>query len=183
MDSISILDTGFTICLAFTILFFIISLVLFFFFDIKTIFNIRTGRAQAKTVKEMKNANASTGRLRVAGKTQTSKLDSDAKGKTRPPVVSMPVTEKISNNQAASIEKSTDVISQGSENTTLLTADAGATEVLTQQQGANVEFGGTTVLSEIDRNAMNNNIANAIASINFKVIKKQVYIHTNEIIN
>ena len=38
MDLISIFRICFYVCLAFTILFFIISIVLFFLFDIKTIF-------------------------------------------------------------------------------------------------------------------------------------------------
>lgn len=74
MDLISIFRICFYVCLAFTILFFIISVVLFFLFDIKTIFNIRTGRAKQKTIKEMQAANNSTGRLRVDGKTLTSQL-------------------------------------------------------------------------------------------------------------
>ena len=56
MDLISIFRICFYVCLAFTILFFIISVVLFFLFDIKTIFNIRTGRAKQKTIKEMQAA-------------------------------------------------------------------------------------------------------------------------------
>ena len=40
MDLISIFRICFYVCLAFTILFFIISVVLFFLFDIKTIFNL-----------------------------------------------------------------------------------------------------------------------------------------------
>lgn len=61
---ISVLNTGFIICLSAAILFFVISVVLFFVFDIKTIYMIRSGRAQAKSVKEMQEANAGTGRLR-----------------------------------------------------------------------------------------------------------------------
>ena len=71
---IGVLSTLFWICLSFTILFFIISVILFFVFDIRTIFNFRTGRARAKAVKEMSAANENTGRLRIDGKTQTSKL-------------------------------------------------------------------------------------------------------------
>lgn len=60
---INIFETGFIICLAFCILFFIISVVLFFVFDIKTIFSIRTGRAQKKKIGEMTQQNELTGRL------------------------------------------------------------------------------------------------------------------------
>ena len=71
-DVINVLQTCQHIAIAFLILFFIISIVLFFLFDIRKIFNIRTGRAKAKTVSEMSKANATTGRLRVGGKTVTS---------------------------------------------------------------------------------------------------------------
>ena len=68
MSMRSILNIGFIICLSAAILFLIISVVLFFLFDIKTIYMIRSGRAQAKSVKEMQEANASTGRLRGVNK-------------------------------------------------------------------------------------------------------------------
>ena len=98
MDLISIFRICFYICLAFTILFFIISVVLFFLFDIKTIFNIRTGRAKQKTIKEMQAANNSTGRLRVDGKTLTSQLSKNDKkniGKKRENIIVPPQTEPV----------------------------------------------------------------------------------------
>ena len=98
MDLISIFRICFYICLAFTILFFIISVVLFFLFDIKTIFNIRTGRAKQKTIKEMQAANNSTGRLRVDGKTLTSQLSKNDKKnikKKRENIIVPPQTEPV----------------------------------------------------------------------------------------
>ena len=74
-NAISVLNTLFYVCLSLCIVFFIITVVLFFLFDIRAIFSIRTGRAKRKTVDEMMAANANTGRLRVGGKTLTSKLD------------------------------------------------------------------------------------------------------------
>ena len=88
MDLISIFRICFYVCLAFTILFFIISVVLFFLFDIKTIFNIRTGRAKQKTIKEMQAANNSTGRLRVDGKTLTSQLSKNDKKNIKKKILS-----------------------------------------------------------------------------------------------
>ena len=76
MNLISLLQTGTIVCLSFTVVFFIISIVLFFVFDIRFIFNIRRGRAKRKTVEEMQKANNQTGRLRAKGKTLTSRLDS-----------------------------------------------------------------------------------------------------------
>lgn len=60
---IQIFHIGFIICLAFCIMFLVISVLLFFIFDIKTIFSIRTGRAQKKKISEMAEQNALTGRL------------------------------------------------------------------------------------------------------------------------
>ena len=84
---IEIFNVCFWICLIFAILFLIVSIVQFFAFDIKGIFNLKTGRAQAKTIKEMELANESTGRLRVEGKTQTSKLTESEKLVKRAPAV------------------------------------------------------------------------------------------------
>ena len=75
----STLNTIFIVCLALTIVFFLITVVLFFLFDIKTIFSIRTGKAAAKTVKEMEAANANTGRLRVGKVTNTGALNKNDK--------------------------------------------------------------------------------------------------------
>ena len=60
---IGLYHSGFIICLAFAILFFIVSVVLFFVFHIKEIFDMKTGRAQKKKIDEMEKENALTGRL------------------------------------------------------------------------------------------------------------------------
>ena len=61
--TINILNTGFAICVAFSILFFVVSIVLFFVFDIKRIFDMKTGRAEKQKIREMEEENALTGRL------------------------------------------------------------------------------------------------------------------------
>ena len=61
-----ILNTIFIVCLVIGILFFVISVALFFLFDIWYIFNIRTGRAAAKSVKDMESGFANTGHLRTS---------------------------------------------------------------------------------------------------------------------
>lgn len=74
-ELISVLQTGFYICLAISIMFFVITIIFFFVFNIPLIFNIKTGRAKKRTIEEMKKANSETGRLRSNGRTLTSKLD------------------------------------------------------------------------------------------------------------
>ncbi|MCD7727822.1 MAG: hypothetical protein LUH57_05700 [Ruminococcus sp.] len=60
---ISIYHTAFIVCLAFCILFFVLSIVMFFAFDIKRIYGILTGRVRKKTIEEMTQQTEQTGRL------------------------------------------------------------------------------------------------------------------------
>ncbi|MDO4831265.1 MAG: hypothetical protein Q4A46_07295 [Clostridia bacterium] len=162
---ISVLQVCQQIAIAFLIFFFIISVVLFFVFDIRKIFNIRTGRAKRKTVSEMSKANAATGRLRVGGKTVTSELSKEEKKRQKrshktPNIPSaLPTTEDMSG--------------------------AGATDVLTNTQyeplGAPTEKleptegnGETTLLS---------NQEPYYPTSKFVITKKIIKINTDEIIN
>lgn len=188
MDLISIFRICFYICLAFTILFFIISVVLFFLFDIKTIFNIRTGRAKQKTIKEMQAANNSTGRLRVDGKTLTSQLSKNDKkniGKKRENIIVPPQTEPVKEQH---VNQSKTPYGDGSENTTVLPQDAEPTAVLSQPDIQSYDPGAQTTqqLSESDMNNIgyDNSFAyDNVQNVNFQIVKKLVVIHTDEIIN
>lgn len=167
---ISTMNTLFWICLSFTVLFFIISVVMFFVFDIRTIFNIKTGRAQAKTVKEMKAANESTGRLRVAGKTQTSKLTESEKNASRVQAVTPPSKEEKSN-----------YYNSGSDETELLKANEADSSY--QAPAQEQTFAETSVLSENQISYTDDIGYNSDEKqIGFKVIKKSLYVHTNEMI-
>lgn len=59
-------NTGFNICLTIAVLGAASAIFLFFKFDIRTIFAIRTGRAERQTVEKLREANARTGTLRPA---------------------------------------------------------------------------------------------------------------------
>lgn len=61
---INILHIGFIICLVLTILFAALSVFFFFQFKICDVFNAITGRAQRKSVQQMEEENAKTGKLR-----------------------------------------------------------------------------------------------------------------------
>lgn len=61
---INILHIGFIICLVLTILFAALSVFFFFQFKIRDVFNAITGRAQRKSVQQMEEENAKTGKLR-----------------------------------------------------------------------------------------------------------------------
>ena len=188
MDLISIFRICFYVCLAFTILFFIISVVLFFLFDIKTIFNIRTGRAKQKTIKEKQAANNSTGRLRVDGKTLTSQLSKNDKKnikKKRENIIVPPQTEPVKEQY---VNQSKTPYGDGSENTTVLQPQAEPTAVLSQPDIQSYDPGAQTTqqLSESDMNNIgyDNSFAyDNVQNVNFQIVKKLVVIHTDEIIN
>ena len=207
MTAISVMNTLFWICLSFAILFFIVSVVLFFLFDIRTIFNIKTGRAQAKTVKEMQAANENTGRLRVGGKTQTSKLSEDQKKEPRAPAVKPPSAE-TKNLYYSGEPEGTEVLQpQGNENTTVLQPEGNEnTTVLRPEGNENTTVlrpegnENTTVLSQSPVSQQTTNYAETTvlsgktfgapvvqpvsedSRVGFKVTKKVVLIHTNEMI-
>ena len=179
MDLISIFRICFYVCLAFTILFFIISVVLFFLFDIKTIFNIRTGRAKQKTIKEMQAANNSTLTSQLA------KNDKKNIKKKRENIIVPPQTEPVKEQY---VNQSKTPYGDGSENTTVLPQDAEPTAVLSQPDIQSYDPGAQTTqqLSESDMNNIgyDNSFAyDNVQNVNFQIVKKLVVIHTDEIIN
>lgn len=204
----SVFDTCFWICLSFTILFLVISLILFFLFDIRTIFSIRTGRAKAKTIKEMELANSQTGRLRVKGKTNTSKLGKTESKPRRAAVITPPQSNtQVNTHTAENVDKNytsnygneaTEVLDQGSGDTELLDQGSEETSLLSQNSGKgnipvqsniNDESGTpTTDLSELNTSVLsgqsniNQSSSSQVKDIGFTIIKKVMLIHTEETI-
>lgn len=188
--TIDVLDTCFKVCLSFTIFFIILSVALFFIFDIKTIFSIRTGSAKRKTIKEMQVANDTTGRLRVGNKTLTSKLPKGETGRTRGPVIVPPKHTKTDNYSNTEASNETEVLQ---ENPTELLQD-NPTEVLNEQfaqtEVLSEQFDRTEVLSQkqqYDEITVQTTVAwdNAdneavIKEIAFEIVKKEMFIHTDE---
>lgn len=182
---ISVLKTSLSVCIAFAILFFIISVVLFFLFDIRTIFNIRTGRAKKKTVQEMQAANSKTGRLRVDGKTLTSQLSKEdhqkaVKGATkRGQIVTPPPANDGYQN---SYTKNTTQEIEPEQQTELLQQQ---TELLKQnsyEEEYSMGSAPTTQLSQ-DNNVQNQNQSyqvEKVRDVHFVVTKKIVVINTDE---
>lgn len=183
---ISVLNTGFIICLSAAILFLIISVVLFFLFDIKTIFMIRSGRAQAKSIKEMQEANASTGRLmntkKNQKKTQTRTYDESAAKPAPVAEVKTPAyddgsgkTEALDNVPDPDGSDETMILSQdqpgfnGGEETTILKAESETTVL------SGAAEGGTEILSRIRPQQ-------PVADIYFEIVKKVICCDTEEII-
>ena len=74
-QQINMFHTLFYVCLGLCIVFMILSVIFFFKFDIRNIFNARTGRSLRKTVQSMEEKNARTGSLRrAAGRGYTGTL-------------------------------------------------------------------------------------------------------------
>ena len=65
-QQINMFHTLFYVCLGLCIVFLILSVIFFFKFDIRNIFNARIGRSLRKTVQSMEEKNARTGSLRRA---------------------------------------------------------------------------------------------------------------------
>ena len=61
---ITLYHTGFIIFLVLTILFAALSVLLFFLFKIRRVFDYLTGRAEKRTIRQMEEENAQTGKLR-----------------------------------------------------------------------------------------------------------------------
>ena len=202
LQMIEIFNVCFWVCLIFAILFFVVSIVQFFVFDIRGIFNFKTGRAQAKTIKEMEIANESTGRLRVEGKTQTSKLSESEKLAKRAPAVEPPSPETRNDYYTENPQNS---YSEGSEETDVLRTEEPAeaqtdilrpeepieaqTDILsqpvdnTEAETGVLEAAETSILSQnmIDAPPADPNYNN-VKKVGFMIVKKVVLVHTNEFI-
>lgn len=130
-EFINLYHTGFIVCLCLMILFIGISIILFFVFRIRDVFDFMTGRGQKRTIRMMEEANARTGKLREDYIPNTSSdLQRTPSGSI--PAVSYPVTQPTDTGreptakiprQAGAEEKTyapTAAPSEGSEETELL---------------------------------------------------------------
>ncbi len=162
---IGIYHTAFTVCLVLVILFAGISIFLFFSFRIKEVFNFLTGRAQKRSVQQMEEENAKTGKLRQDYYSSSTSSDlyaikssnilptaykEDADGKARTAPLEIGNSEEIYQDSE-------------SEETMLLDSDLGETTLLTSQ--------------------MDQGTVEAMEPVwNFIIKKELMEIHTEEII-
>ena len=65
---LKVLDIGFWVCLALAIVFLLISILLFWKFNIREIIQLRSGKAQAKAIREKQEQSARSGKLRKGAK-------------------------------------------------------------------------------------------------------------------
>lgn len=129
---ITLYHTGFIIFLILTILFAALSVLLFFLFKIRRVFDYLTGRAEKRTIRQMEEENAQTGKLRQDTyiPESTGDLYTTPSGSI-PPVIYPPTgevatggepTEKMHTGVSRKDEK-TELLPEGSEETTLLQGD------------------------------------------------------------
>ena len=205
---INILHLGFIICLVLTILFAALSVFFFFQFKIRDVFNAITGRAQRKSVQQMEEENAKTGKLRqdYYSTPTSSELYTTPSGRI-PPV--MPAgqergaqadgaayTEKIHRVDDAEGRERTlqlyeaqraNAADSGSEETTLLNSGSEETTLLNSRNGGttaqrNAGFGETTLLTPEMEASFVQAKTNEKPEWNFVIKKEIMEIHTNEIV-
>lgn len=122
LQLISVLDIFMKVTLVAAILFFVLAVLFFFLFKIPQIYMIKTGKAQRKTIEQMRAINAETGRLSNAGTGMTGIFgsSSDLVGENTQPAenqgasetsVLMPETSVLSENPAT-----TNAVEQGMTN-------------------------------------------------------------------
>lgn len=235
---IALYHTGFIICLILTLLFAALSVFIFFMFKIRRVFDFLTGRAEKRTIKQMEEENAQTGKLRQDTyiPESTGDLYTTPSGSI-PPVIYPPTgevatggepTEKMHTNvshtqvpgagiqsdsksgSAGKRDERTEILPEGSEETTLLQGDGseettllnGGTEETTPLSGSADEKteildnggvaadettiplygeqGETKLLTPELEKAMREERAKKAYSGRFEIIKEMMLIHTEE---
>ncbi|MDD2980446.1 MAG: hypothetical protein PHN80_10780 [Hespellia sp.] len=90
---INIYHTAFIVSLILFIVFLAVTIFLFFFFDIRKIFDIRTGRGAKRKIQKMEEINAQTGKLRQDMVGQTPSVLSPEERITYPVTSKIPIDE------------------------------------------------------------------------------------------
>lgn len=172
---ISIYHTAFLVFLILTIIFLLVSVILFFKFNIRGIFDLKTGRGAKKAIQKMEEINAQTGKLRQEVVTNTPvRLTPEER-------IASPPTEKRTGNQK--MEPPTD---QGSQETELLSGQGSQeTELLSNQEAQKTmfvkDYNETTVLSQdqLEETPQPEKINLPGA---FKIEKEIMWVHTEEML-
>lgn len=177
---IALYHTGFIICLILTILFAIVSIAIFFLFKIRKVFDVLTGRAEKRIIRQMEEENAQTGKLRrdtyvpeVTGDLYTTPSGSV------PPVIYPPTGEVATGGEPTEkmrmdVQPVQDQTGEGSEATTLLDSGSEETTLL------NGEPCGTTLLTPEMMNSQQEESRKKPYSGRFEIIKEEMLIHTEE---
>ena len=147
---------GFIICLCLAAVFLLLSIFFFFKFRIRDVFDFLSGRAEKKSVKQMEEKNAKTGKLRddYYAEPLSSELYKTPSGKVVPTMYPQtePMntgTEPTQETQTKMSQTPTQPSSNGSEETTLLGSGQEETTLLGNGETGTEE---TTLLGNQNRN-------------------------------
>lgn len=202
-QSISLYHTFFLIFLVLTVIFALLSVLIFFKFRIRQVFDFMTGRGEKRTIRQMEEENAKTGKLRqeYAAVNTSSDLYRTPSGSI-PPII-YPTTERINTGtepteqtaaarQQGSMPDSqmpldgsapTDILGKGqskSEAPSYVRRNEGSEET-TLLNGNNTEQG---LSSEGETEVLNQDMlllaARARAAGRFEIVKENMWIHTEE---
>lgn len=153
--SLSTLNTLFYVFLSLTIVFFLISVLLFFIFDIRRVFMIITGRAARRDIKKIQDESFQTGRLSRNGSATTLYNGSG----------SLAESDELS--------KTEDVSSVAQSQTGTYAGEGDATTLLEE---------GTTVLNVDETTVLNKGSSENVKIGKFVITRKEINIHTDEVI-
>lgn len=173
--SLSTLNTLYNVFLILTIVFFLISILLFFVFDIRRVYMIRSGRAAKRDIKRLNEENFNTGRLAKRGVNNVynntgSFGASEEFGKTE-----QVIDNESSDGMYTAVNSSTANPSTATMNAmTPGSADVNQTTVLSSGETTVLNNGGTTVLGMGSGQAAKGRM--------FKIIREEMLIHTDEAI-
>lgn len=110
---ISLYHMGYLICLGAALFFLLLAVFFFFKFNIRNIFAVRTGRAMRKSIQQMEESNAMTGKLRHPEEMQQApsqirthvSIQPGEQGETETEVLNEPLLEKLSGRLGRSEKK------------------------------------------------------------------------------
>lgn len=168
---INIYHIAFIVFLIMTIVFLVVSVILFFRFNIRGIFDMRTGRGARKTIQKMQEINDQTGKLRQEVVTNTPvKLPPEER-------IAAPSTEKRMRNSYTEedSQKNELLTDQGAQETTLLSEQGSQETILLH------EYNETTVLSQ-NRTEDIPQLEKIKLPGAFKIEKEIMWIHTEEML-
>lgn len=168
---IEILKTGYIICLVLTVMFFLISVLLFFVFDIKQVFLVRTGRAAKRGIRKLEEQNFNTGRLSQYKAANHNFANSGSLENSQ----ELPKTEQMSGNPAPVQPPQPPNFSGAQEGLATTVLGQNDTTVLNNEFTTVLNNGATTVLSQGMQGAIHE-------TRKFRIVKKEMCIHTEEIL-
>ena len=198
METYEMMRIGFYVCLAVAGLFLVLTIMLFFMFDIPGIISARSGKAKAKTIQEMKDTNSTTGRLLQKKHTPKTTGNLDKKVKVKKGTVLTPdqmngsgITEEIKTPQenADPAEGSAETAALGADTamTAPLGADAAQTAVLGAEPAQTAVLGADAVTQRFGESETAVLVQSASVppaeGVTFEVIKKVIVCDTQEIVD